>query len=304
MRGLFLSLIFLWTFDSFSECRKLHEHSLVQECHLLVPSKALQDGRVYVKAWIPDHVHAQTRIILFLHGRGYAHSKDSAVPTMIEAAGLEEGFDSEAYMRNPAIILSPQDLFIQDGNRVGNDYWLGADGRDWEKFFTEELKPFIEKKWKLEASPWLTLGISMGAHGAMKLALDYPSHFEAFAAISPVFRSSSREIEEFDEDVFYAEKELSRRSLGARLLSDARVWHQLRRTPHWIDIHQSDFALGHGFPDSTRIWPALLRLSKETVHSHVEVVGDDLQAAGHSMTYWRMRLPLVLDWLLTYEQDL
>lgn len=263
--------------------------------------------QIPVRAWVPENRTQQTPVVLFLHGRGYAVVEGSTDLTMIEAAGLEEWLNSESYQSNPVIVIAPQDTTTQnDGDGKGNDYWLGADGRNWENFFIEELKPAVRSRFALANEAWFTLGISMGAHGAMKLALDYPTEFSAFVSLSPIFRSSEAELGN-DRDVFWPEntadraealRTLAERNIGARLLQNAQQGNQLQNVPHWVDIHAEDFGLNPtNFPSARQVWTTLHNRSTPT-SGHVEIVHDNSNGTGHSMTYWQSRLPLALDWLV------
>jgi pimeloyl-ACP methyl ester carboxylesterase len=276
-----------------NQCQKLSLSGVATECHLRFFSPALKGSSTLVKAWVPHSVNSETPVILFFHGRGYAHDATSHTPTMIEAAGLKEWMNSESYQKN----LTHR----KDGTGKGNDYWIGAEGRDWESFITQDLKPSIEKSFGLRKKQWLAAGISMGAHGAMKMALDHPAEFKAFASISPVFRSSIQEINGPDKEVFFQTGNLSDLSVGARLLTHQQPWSSLQKIPHWVDIHQNDFALGDDFQDSRKVWEKLLITAPQNPLSHVEIVTDDLKAPGHSMVYWQKRLPKALDWLIQIE---
>lgn len=297
---LFLSTFFvISTAWADSDCHKLSVPSLeVKECQLQIKSAYL-NSLVYVKAWYPNEVNPDTPVILFLHGRGYSLPKDSTQPTMIEAAGLEQWIRSEAFKKNPALVLSPQDLFIrEDGTGKGNDYWIGAEGRNWEGFIINELKPLITNE--LSFSPqkkWLAAGISMGAHGSMKMALDYPEHFKAFVSLSPVFRSTGEELENIDKPVFFQYGDLQKTSLGARFIHNTQTFNQLDNTPHWIEIHNKDFALGDKFKASQTIWEHIE--NNPTTNAVAPINAVPLDNPGHSMDFWRLRLPEALTWLIT-----
>lgn len=271
----------------------------VNECKMFISSVALENQTVYLKSWVPAEVHAETPVILFLHGRGYAKTPTSLEPTMIESAGLRDWMASEAYKRNPAIVISPQDLFTrEDGTGIGNDYWLGTQDRNWEKFVVSELKPMVEDEFKLADDKWLAAGISMGAHGAMKMSMDYPQDFAAFVSLSPVFRSSEHEISGPDKEVFYRFDSLEKASIGARLLSDENSWQKLSQTPHWIEIHEKDFALGDDFTDSQMIWKKLSSPRILTFGAVNPINKNHYTQPGHSMEYWKSRMPVALDWLV------
>ncbi len=307
-----------------AQCQKLEESFasaievasekwFIPSLHLGRPEdKAL----IYAKAWMPSRIKPDTPVILFLHGNGYAISPDQPDGLMIEVAGLGGWFGSAAYQKNPAIVISIQDLFKDSEGRTATDYWLGRGSRSWEKFIAQELREFVMHKFpELENAPWLVAGISMGAHGAMKLAIDYPQLFSAFVSLSPIFRSTESEVPAMFKDSFLglsSERQdlpfsLNVTSVGARILNDfSGVEKRLALVSFWIETHVKDFGLSRErFPTSATVWARLFgaannpQICADESDCHVAQSNISIQSnPGHSMAYWRQRLPDALTWLL------
>lgn len=291
--------------SGFSDCIDLEEFVHIQRCDLNIKSQALTNSTVYVRAWKPKNVTANTPVIMFLHGRGYFVSSDQPNrQTMIEAMGLDTFLLSEAYQKNPALVMAPQDSFEQsDGNQGGNDYWLGADGRDWLTFLCDEVTEYVRETWGVSDKNWASAGISMGAHGSMMLATDYPHIYKSFVSLSPVFRSSEEEVPKGDHDVFYrvnaknSDKlnDLYNRSKGARVLNNQNFTTHLLSRPHLIEIHESDFALN--LPKASEVWDKLQN-STGFFPGKVQILSTPRESKGHDDKFWKDRLGQSLIWLL------
>ena len=68
-------------------------------------------------------------MVLFLHGRGYARSSN-AHDGMLDHLQLNTFFDQDEF--KDFVFIAPHDIFIHsDSNSIGQDYWLGTEGRNW-----------------------------------------------------------------------------------------------------------------------------------------------------------------------------
>lgn len=262
-----------------------------------VPSTSLGQP-IAVKTWGAERAQASTPVFLFLHGRGYAHGPESSQSVMLEAMGLESWLQSSIGKACAPVILSPQDQFLH-GSRVGRDYWLGNDQRQWLPFLHQELRSYLENRWPaLSDKPWGLFGISMGAHGALSLGLLDPAKTSAVVAISPVFRTEST-LNPAAYPGFYSKGQYQpQRSLGQRLLDHPQsTIEALKAFPHWIRIHQRDFSLNiERFPNSTTIWKNLRDQSHPPLHQ-ILVERDPESSSGHDTTYWRHVLAESLNFL-------
>jgi pimeloyl-ACP methyl ester carboxylesterase len=288
------------------ECRNLPlgDKFSVTECKLLIPSPKGLKAEIYVKAWIPADYTATTPVIVFLHGRGYTRGVDDPSPTMLEDMGLKDFLLRPEYRTQPQIILAPQDNFIQSDTRdAGQDYWVGADGRDWEKFLGEEMRTEVNAYLHLTPRKWKSVGVSMGAHGAMKLAYDHPDEYKAFASISPVFRSTLSEIGEGDYDVFVTPNGEIVNNMGSLFLQAANERTKISLPPHMIEVHRNDFFFNpESFPSLPQVWN-YLETRENPPGSKVQI--SDLAGVapgqGHGMGYWRDALPRALVWLISQD---
>ncbi len=277
-------------------CPKLADPvaNLVTYHDLFVPSPGGIGQPVYVKAWIPNHLPKQPDVLLFLHGRG--SGSPVCAPSMIEKMGLYQAFGSQAFLQNPHIILAPQDVFRQhDNGESGADYWIGSEGRNWSIFLGVELPAFMQKHFGTSLS-WKAMGVSMGAHGVMKLATDFPQLYTAFAGLSPVFRPTWAEIPSEMRDVFVHTREDGVaeivNNLGASLLN--KVHFHL--PSHYITVHQNDFGLNpEVFPSARLVWAELQKLGDPR---SVTEISSEQNVDGHSMEFWQMKFPNAMKWLL------
>ena len=265
----------------------------VQACRLLVESPQALKAEVYVKAWFPDGADESTDVIVFLHGRGYTRDPSQA-SSMLEDLDLKSYLASANYRAKPHIVLAPQDNFPQtdEPDKRGEDYWIGANGRDWQSFLGEELPQALNKEFGIKRDGWKIVGVSMGAHGAMKMAIDYPRTYQAFAAISPVFRSSLEEIPEGDRDVFTDGARGIVNNVGYTIASSKKL---MRLPPHFMKIHRADFSLaGTETPLAKTVWKRLLKAN--TGNSVVQIT-QETEVGGHSSAYFKKVLPDALNWL-------
>jgi pimeloyl-ACP methyl ester carboxylesterase len=278
----------------------------INRCDLLVDSPAGLKAKVYVKAWIPTELQPDTPVIVFLHGRGYARAYGDPSSTMLEDMGLEQILASSEYARRPHLILAPQDMFVQsDTGSVGEDYWLGADGRDWEKFLAVELVRDVRDHFGLATGSWKIVGASMGAHGALKTSMDYPTVYPVFAALSPIFRSTLAEIPESDRDtlavpqILKDQEEYLPRNAGNLFLRAATHGVLLHLPRHYIETDQADFGLDpKNFPNAAKDWE-YLKTEASRSGSTVFIWTAPGSGSGHSMTYWRVSLVRAMSWLFS-----
>jgi enterochelin esterase-like enzyme len=80
----------------------------------------------------------------------------------------------------------------------GQEYWVdhvvdratGANGEKWGTYTAREVVPMIDSRYRTIATPpgRAIGGLSMGGHGAMQLAMNFPGIWSAIAATSPSIR--------------------------------------------------------------------------------------------------------------------
>ncbi len=286
-----------FSFGAYSqEIAESFSHLTYKRFDYLLASEALGQVEVPTFLYLSSNFDKtkKARITLFLHGRGYARevgAQDSMLEHLELARLLEE---------NPQlVIIAPQDTFLhEDSNSIGQDYWLGAKGRDWHKFLGEELPQHtreIKESFEIKGELDTVLGISMGAHGALSLGGKYPARYKKVAALSPVFRPVESEIPPSDFDVFkpLEHSYMMAHNIGSQILGET---YNLPSNI-FITISQSDFALDEDkFPQALKCWEILLK--KKSKKSFIEVNQD---TRGHSSGFWIDQLPRALNFLALPE---
>ncbi|MCA9616562.1 MAG: hypothetical protein KC586_27580 [Myxococcales bacterium] len=159
-----------------------------------VQSRVMRANLSY-SVYVPPDFSAEERLplVLFLHGGG-----DD--PASFDRHGLSARFDA-AYRegRLPrAVIFFPQ----------GDDgFWMNwYDGsRRYQDWILGELLPEVQERYHTLPCPedCHVMGVSMGAHGSLRFALDHGDRFASVSALSgPVF--DSQQMMDFTENRLYA----------------------------------------------------------------------------------------------------
>ncbi len=146
------------------ECSALRSTALsraVKYCAILPPSFDTEKTRTYP-------------VLYWLHGLGENEQ------TFVDFGGwnLVENLQTDKRIGDYVIV-------IPDGGR--SFYINSKDGKSrWEDFFMRELRPAVEKKFRIKpgrANRGIA-GVSMGGYGALRLAFKYPGEFAAVSVHS------------------------------------------------------------------------------------------------------------------------
>ncbi len=273
-------------------------------CWLLIASNSMNGEAVAVKVFIPSPFAPQA--FLFLHGKGYTRDYQSTVPTMIENMGGTDWIAQRQQQGLPApIIVAPQDNFIHMVNgepRAGRDYWIGTEGRDWSAFFRKDLIPSINDLWSSPQTPltWKTSGISMGAHGALRLGWLDPQLFTAIASISPIFRSTETQMQDVASFQDRQENSIGFELVHAQTGNDCSL---VPNSNHLVRIHSEDFGY-RNFHENPALFAFIERCS---VAPDAQVTIDRFpieSSDGHSSEYWQEVLPETFDWLFQQTSNI
>jgi predicted esterase len=272
-------------------------------CDTEVVSQSLKSEKIPVFIYISSKVlkaenedikPSDLEYILFLHGRGYARNM-GAEDSMLEHLNIKKILNDPQYEN--LIFVAPQDVILQSDSRsIGQDYWIGAGGRDWISFLSDELPSVLQNaatELDIQAKLSTVMGISMGAHGALMLGQSNPELYKNVIALSPIFRSTPEEISDSDRDVFLkaGEPMLEEYNFGTKLLNQ-----RARLSEHFfIEISRTDFGLdAENFPTGASSWSSLKDLMEENDHTnHIEISDDD---RGHSHHYWKDVMLRSLNW--------
>lgn len=164
-------------------------------------------------------------------------------------------------------------------------YWVdhAAGGEQWGRYAAVDLVREVESEFRTLAdrSHRAIGGLSMGAHGALQLALNYPGTFGAVGSHSLVLRRFGSAPAYFGDAAEFAKRD-------PMTLAPSHV-RQLRAMKLWVDIGADD------------PWVPLAR----QYHSELEMLGVPHQwhewAGDHSGKYWGAH---AADYLRFYDEAL
>lgn len=146
--------------------------------------------------YLPPGYDASSRtypVLYMLHGLSGVHSEWLSYNLFGEAERLMRGTVS------PYIIVLPQ----------GDDaYWVDhADGPAWGYYTAVEVVAEIDARYRTIQSPASRAigGLSMGADGALQLALNYPGVFGVVGAHSPVLRAREIAADFYGSQAYFGE---------------------------------------------------------------------------------------------------
>ncbi len=252
---------------------------------LSMESKLLKMERKYAVYLPPDYESSQRSypVLYLLHGGGDDQSGWVQFGEVLHIAdkAIREG------RATPMIIAMP------DANTGRRGYTNDASG-EWlyEDFFFEEFIPYIEGKYRIRSEKRYRAlaGLSMGGHGTFIYALHHP---ELFAAACPLSASTgSMSLEDAKRRIERSEENASDEDIVAyfkkysvlQLLEDVPV-EEIRSVRWYIDCGDDDFLY-----EGNSLAHIAMR-KKEIPHEFRTRDG------GHTWTYWRESLPVVLDFV-------
>jgi S-formylglutathione hydrolase FrmB len=194
---------------------------------------------------------ARYPVLYMLHGLGGDH--------VIEwrAYGLLDAADAlvHAGTIEPLIIVLPEG---EDG------YWMDhADGGPaWGTYLAENLVAEVDAHFRTIARPEARAvgGNSMGGHGAMQLAMNFPQRFGVVGIHSPTLRSRDQSPAYFgDRDYFEAHDPVSLVQRYPETARQLRIWMDVGDEDPWRGIttafHQE--LLDLGVPHAFHIFPGI-----------------------------------------------
>lgn len=209
-------------------------------------------------------------VLYMLHGMGGSDTEWRSYGLLDAADRLTK--DGEI---GPLIIVMPQ------GDR---SYWMdqASGAREaWGTYTARDLVNEVDLRFRtvLDSGQRAIGGVSMGAHGAVQLALNHPGTFGAVGAHSLVLRSPEQAMPTFGTGADYARRDPMKlvRSAPERARSLA-LWIDIGDADPWVsraaafEREISDLSVAHEWHP----WPG-----------------------GHSATYWRSH---VADYLRFYDR--
>ncbi|MCD7936558.1 MAG: esterase family protein [Tannerellaceae bacterium] len=278
-----LCILFLLAISSFSYAQqgKVFETRIIQ-------SNILKADRKY-SIYLPpgyDETDRHYPVLYLLHGAGDDHTGWVQFGQVQHIADnvIAEG------KAGPMIIVMP------DANTGVRGYFNAIDGKfNYEEFFFNELIPHIEKNYRVrsERRYRAIAGLSMGGGGTIFYALHRPELFAAAAPLSAATGNWDRElfrnnIRERQPDVTEAQLEnyFVRHSIPSILENASEdELKQIKQIRWYISCGDDDFL----YEGNSR----LHILFRKNGIPHEYRVKD----GGHTWSYWRMELPLVMEFV-------
>jgi len=253
--------------------------------NLSLPSKILKGDRNYAVYLPPDYDHSERHypVLYLLHG--YTDNHTGWVQFGEVARITDEAIANGS--ATPMIIVMPDADTGQPGytNTIDKKW-------NYENFFFEEFMPAVEKRFRIKKQKRFRAisGLSMGGGGTFLYALHKP---ELFASACPLSAwmgpQTAEELAGFQQ---LKNKDLSAEELEAYLdtnnplrLVESMNEKDLNAVRWFIDCGDDDFL----FEGNSLMHIALSK--KKIAHEY------RVRDGGHSWTYWRASLPIVLSFV-------
>lgn len=273
-----INLLVAYSLSAFSQTGKVYDN-------LSLESKILESNRKYAIYLPPDYFTSERSypVLYLLHGAGddqtgwvqfgeVLHIADQAI-----AAG-------EA---TPMIIVMPD-------AKTGTMGYFNTLKNDWryEDFFFEEFMPFIETTYRIKSEKRFraVAGLSMGGGGSFMYALHHPELFSSACPLSAYIGPLN--YEEFERRYARGAGDLSKSELknyferhNAVSLVEKMSDKDLKSVRWFIDCGDDDFL----YEGNSLVHIAMRK--KEIPHEY------RVRDGGHTWTYWRASLPVVLSFV-------
>ncbi|MDR1407740.1 MAG: esterase family protein [Tannerella sp.] len=275
MKNVLLIIVMLSCFAPYGGAQE----SRVYETRTL-KSDILKMDRKYAVYLPPGYEESDVSypVLYLLHGSGDDHTGwvQFGQVRQIADRAIAEGRAA------PMIIVMP------DGNTQVKGYFNQPDGSfAYEDFFFDELIPHIEKTYRVrsERRYRAVSGLSMGGGGTIFYALHRP---DIFAAAAPLSATTGGNWLIRDSKAPKDRLEAFGRKYGFEyILNNATTeeMEQIRRVRWYVSCGDDDFL----FRDNGMLH--ILFREKEIPHEY------RVKDGGHTWTYWRMELPLVMEFV-------
>jgi enterochelin esterase-like enzyme len=251
--------------------------------NLSLPSEILGGERKYA-VYLPPDYDTSTRsypVLYLLHGAGD------------DQAGWVQ-FGEVLHITDKAIRegkATPMVIVMPDANTGQRGYFNDISGQwRYEDFFFDELVPYVEETYRIRAEKRYraVAGLSMGGGGAFLYALHRPDMFSSAAPLSAylgplTIEELRRRLGETDASDAEVEAYFNRHS--ALQLVEAMPDEQRRAVRWYIDCGDDDFL----YEGNSLVHIAMRK--REIPHEY------RVRDGGHSWTYWRDALPVVLEFV-------
>ncbi|HCI56368.1 MAG TPA: alpha/beta hydrolase-fold protein [Bacteroidales bacterium] len=254
--------------------------------NLSMKSQILKMERKYAIYLPPDYETSQRSypVLYLLHGAGDDQTGWVQFGEVLQIA--DEAIKSGK--ATPMIIIMP------DAN-TGKRGYVNDFKNEWryEDFFFQEFMPFVEKTWRIKGEKRFRAiaGLSMGGEGTFIYALHHPELFSSACPLSAA--TGPQNIEEMPkyrlwpgiEDIPADRKEDYFKKYSVLSLIENMPDNQKRAVRWYIDCGDDDFLY-----EGNAIVHISMR-KKEIPHEF------RIRDGGHTWTYWRTALPVVLEFV-------
>ena len=254
--------------------------------NLSMTSKILKMERKYAIYLPPDYETSERSypVLYLLHGAGDDQTGWVQFGEVLNIA--DEAINSGK--ATPMIIVMP------DANTGKRGYVNDIKG-EWryEDFFFEEFMPFVEKAYRIKGEKRYraVAGLSMGGEGTFIYALHHPELFSSACPLSAA--TGPKSVEEMknyrlwgaSDDVSTADQEAYFKKYSVLSLVENMPDNQKRAVRWYIDCGDDDFL----YEGNSLVHIAMRK--KEIPHE------CRMRDGGHTWTYWRAALPVVLEFV-------
>lgn len=270
---------FCFTLNSFSQTGKVFDN-------LTMKSDILKMERNYAVYLPPDYETSERSypVLYLLHGMGDDQTGwvQFGEILRITDAAIKDG------TATPMIIVMP------DANTKNVGYFNTIDGEwDYEDFFFKELMPHVEKKYRIKGEKRFRAiaGLSMGGGGTFMYALHHPELFSSACPLSAYVGPLSLEDAKKTMTKYYkTDYDTSKlkpyyENHNAISLIENMDADKLKSIKWFIDCGDDDFL----FEGNSLIHISMTK--KKIPHEY------RVRDGGHTWTYWRASLPVVLSFV-------
>ena len=254
--------------------------------NLSMTSKILKMDRKYAIYLPPDYESSQRSypVLYLLHGAGDDQTGWVQFGEILHIA--DKAINSGA--ATPMIVVMP------DANTGKRGYVNDVKG-EWryEDFFFDEFMPYIEKTYRIKGEKRYRAiaGLSMGGEGTFVYALHHPELFSSACPLSAA--TGPRSIEELKnyrlwqgvEGISDSDKEAYFKKYSVLSLIENIRDDQKKAVRWFIDCGDDDFL----YEGNSLVHIAMRK--KEIPHEF------RIRDGGHTWTYWRTSLPVVLEFV-------
>ncbi|HOU96851.1 MAG TPA: alpha/beta hydrolase-fold protein [Bacteroidales bacterium] len=254
--------------------------------NLSMKSQILNMERKYAIYLPPDYETSQRSypVLYLLHGAGD------------DQTGWVQ-FGEVLHIANEAIKsgkATPMIIVMPDAN-TGKRGYVNDFKNEWryEDFFFQEFMPFVEKTWRIKGEKRYRAiaGLSMGGEGTFIYALHHPELFSSACPLSAA--TGPQNIEEMPKynlwpgikEIPANRKEDYYKKYSVLSLIESMPDNQKRAVRWYIDCGDDDFL----YEGNALVHIAMRK--KEIPHEF------RIRDGGHTWTYWRTALPVVLEFV-------